>query len=536
MNLLTIKIEKNIIQFAEINSKANSTHIKKVRFFIMPTNLENGGYLNNSESFADFIVDCIEKSNFDKKNKIILLMDVSGVLQKEYTHEKVKLPYLLSLARLEAEAILPENEGEFIVENENYGENLNSQGLQTSVIYAVSEKFIVEISEHMKIRGTSVVAVFPTTVVHSKIMEILISPKISAEEFWGKTILALDLSNYEVRAAIFNDRQLFHQRADDILIEEFYRDIAEIYHISIDEAIGFCTINGFDLNSKENKKNPEAFASMIQAGNSLFTKLYRSLKLILSAEKLELDEVILSGTLASISGIEEIVESCMGVKCRKLNDYYERLSEKIILEDEMKEREFLFQEIFCLAGIDYKKTKELNFLYNIISKKKNKISNIIVCIIILLSMLSVMAILPVMYYITNQDYKNNEKAINSASYGEARELLNEKNSLQEDLNKQKEEKVDFQNARSNMSSLLLELQNTLLVNNTISNIVYDSNKDTFEVVVKTTDLDNFIEAKNKLNKDERFNVSIPLILSVVDGEWNCQISIEILPYDESDSK
>jgi len=531
MDLLTIKIEKNYLQLAEISHSKKKTFINKVRVFSIPENLENVGFVRNIGAFTDFVVSCIERGKLTKGNAILLL-DVSSVLLKEYYHEKSKPAHLLALAGLEADAVLPDDEGKFIIQNEWYGARLNQDRLQTSSIYAVNEGFVSGITKEMKNRGIKLVAVLPTTIVHTDIIKKLISKKISGSEFDNKTVIAINMSNQEVRAAVFHNRELIHQRADDQIMEEFYRNVANAFSLSIEEAEEYCLKNGFDESRESNRENPEAYERMAESGVSLITRFARSIKIILSAENLRPDHIIISGSAAAIPGLTKFIYDCVGIQCNSIDDYRDAMTGVIDLGGELKDRKYLFERFVLLAGLDFKRKKELNFLTQGIARKKNKRRTIFLCLFLFITMLLVMSIAPINYLITSQDHKRNSQILGSTEYIEVQELLMEQRQVQAQINALEAETKKLPFGESNLAYLLLELNTKLFPGTQINSMLYDNETKTFDVVFTTTNLDSFVLAKNKVNEDEKFEVSLPLTISSEGDSLQCRINVKVLTVEE----
>lgn len=529
MKLLTIKIEKSSLQLAEVNQVGKKSLIQKMRMFALPENLENGGFIHNPSALADFILSCIERGKLTKE-KSVLLMDVASVMLKEYTHEKTKPSALLALASLEAEAVLPENEGSFIIENEWYGGTLNKDGLQRSAIYAVNEAFITEISKELKVKGVKLTAVFPTSIVHTQLIRNLLSAGISGNEFNSKTVAAIDLSHQEIRVSIFHNRSLIHQRADDILMEEFYRSIAAVFMIPLEEAEEYCLKYGFLENGAATGRiSTEIYESIQNAGAALITKLFRSINIILTSEQLHLDQIIISGTAAAFPGIAAIISEYTGAPCSSIDDYYGMLSQVVSLDGELKERQNLYQRLVILAGVDYRQKKSLNFLMKGIARKRSNRRTLTICGVIFLVTILIMAVLPLNYYITSQDYKDNSKAISSKEYVAARALLEEQRRVQTQLQEKKAESDSLPFGQSDVAAMLKELKTKLFTGSTINSLAYDQQTETFSMVFTTSKLDDFVVAKNRLNEGGRFKVSLPLTVNSTENMWQCQITIKVLP-------
>ncbi|HZK70368.1 MAG TPA: hypothetical protein VFD03_02470, partial [Clostridia bacterium] len=182
-------------------------------------------------------------------------------------------------------------------------------------------------------------------------------------------------------------------------------------------------------------------------------------------------------------------------------------------------------------GIDYKRKKNLNFLTRGITRKRNNRRTIFVCTFVFIATLLVMSILPLNYYITYQDYKRNSEAIASPEYVLVQNILIEQRQVQAQLNAFKAAADSLPFGESNLAYLLLELQTKLFAGTTINNLTYNNESGTFDVLFTTTDLDSFILAKNRVNGDEKFEVSLPLTISSDTNSFQCKISIKVLPVE-----
>ena len=355
--MLIIQIDKYTLQLAEVSYNGKKTLINKMRLFRLPENLENGGCSKDTAASADFVSNCIERGRL-AKGKALLFLDDSSVMRKEYTHENSKPAHLLSLACLEADAILPENEGSFIIENEWYGPRKNREGLQTSVIYAANEDLVSGLTKHLKKRGILLKAVFPSALAHTDLIRSLLNPMISGKEFADRTVVSVCFSDQEMRIAVFHNGELIHQRIDEQSMQDFYRNVALAYHIPQTETESFCLKNGFNRNADINRINADAYERMEEAAESMLLKFVRSINIILNSEGLNLDHIIISGTPSAFPGFAEFISKCLKVDCSVIDEYSQRLSPIVELGDELKNRSNLFHKLVLLRGADYKKNKD----------------------------------------------------------------------------------------------------------------------------------------------------------------------------------
>ncbi|MDD2215566.1 MAG: pilus assembly protein PilM [Eubacteriales bacterium] len=516
MNLLTIQIEKNIIQLANISKRGESIYINKMRRLFLPDNLKNGEFTSDTAAFSDFIDMVITKGKLSK-GKAILLLGADCVIHREYTHEELKKSQLVSLAILEANAILPEDEGTFIVENQWYGSRHNKEGLQTSAIFAVNQEFITSLTNELKAKGIKLSGIFPTMVAHTDLIRKLLNYKISGLEFSDKTVAAIHLSPQETQVSLFHNRQLIHQRTDSLAVSEFYQAVATTFQLSADETESY--INN----------NPESLKQVEEAASLMITTLIRSINIVSSVEGLRIDNILISGGTASIPGMAEFFTEVTEIPCSNIEQYKEALSKIVTLQGELKEHQEFYQRLVLLRGLDYKKRKELNFLTRGIQSRRRNRRTLTVCITVFILMVLVMAILPINYYIINKDIKRNKAIIASPEYVEIKNLLEEQRQMRAQVTAIDEEKASLPFGDSLVAHYLKILNTDLFNGATLNSITYKEDTGTFNVIVTGKDLDYFIMAKNKIDQEENLMVSLPLTFRKEEGLLRCEMTITVLP-------
>lgn len=529
--MLTIHINKCTLQIAEVSYSGKTSCINKMRQFDLPDDLENGGFTKNTAVSADFIASCIERGKLSKE-KALLFLGESFVMHKEYTHESTKPANLLSLACLEADAILPENQGTFIIENEWYGPRKNKAGLQISAIFAINEETVSDLTKLLKEKGIKVIGVFPAAIAHTDLVKKLIGSSIGGTVFADKTVAAIYFSDHETRISIFHNGELIHQRADEQLMEEFFRNVAAAYNISVNEAFDLCLKNGFQPDSGVNREYKDAYDQMQDAGAAMLSKMARFINILLTSEDLKLDHIIISGAPAAIPGFPGLISECFDVRCSTIDDFREELSGDVRLGGELKDRYNLFHRLALLKGIDYKKYKELNFLSKGIKRKKERQKTILVCLFIFIAMVIIMSILPVSYFIANKDYDRNIAMLESPEYMEMQKLLEEQRSVMIQVAAVNEERENLPFGDSHLGQSLEILKKELLAGTSIISMSFDETAKTINAVVSTSDLDSFLTAKNRVNSMEEFDVLPSFAFSKKEGLWNCEISIKLSGYDE----
>ncbi|NLY70483.1 MAG: pilus assembly protein PilM [Clostridiales bacterium] len=520
MKLLIVKVEKYVLQIAEASIRGKKVILNKVRQFTLPEHLENGGYINATSGLVDFINSCILKGKLNRY-KIYLLLGTNAVINKEFNHQTTKASHLSSLAYLEADAILPVNEGEFIIENYWYGKRLNREGLETSMIYAIDEGFVSNLVQSMKANKLKLVGISPISSTHTGIIQKILSSK-KGNDFRDKTVAAINMSQHETYISVFHNQQLIHQRVDETILQDFYKEISEVLQIPIHSVENYCERLGLD------KDNPQ----IVDAVATMMTRVIRSLSIILNSEELSLDQVILSGAPSAIPGLVELISNSLeDVKCALISDYKEALSKYIRFNGELRDRSDLFQSIVLLGGIEKKRKKHINFLSMGIKRKRQKGRVYAVCALLTILVIAIIAILPASYFIISRDYKHNLESINNPQYSRVQNLLEEKRKLEAELSQVVEERARLPYGDSNLSEHLNVIGSKLSPAIKINNIKYDHDSNTISIIADTDNLDAFLNLKNSIIENETYRISLPLTLDNDDGFWSFELKIEVLEAD-----
>lgn len=534
MKLLSVQIEKNSLRLAQINVKDNQCLVGKIRGFDLPENLEDGRYVKDPQGLSDFIISSIEKGQFSFR-KAALLLGNSLIIHKEYTHEALKKSHLLALSNLEAETILPDDEGGFIVENLWYGSEKNKQGLQTSSIFACSNAFIADLVKALKKGGIKVVGAYSSLGAYSQLMKRLISREISGDRFAGKTVVALDISYPELRLAIYHNGHLIHQRTDEQLMEEFYRTVASAYRIPLNAVGRLLLEKGLLKKAEGEKADLQAPDKTVEAAATAFSRLMRSINIILNAEELDIDYLLVTGEGALIPGLLDFVGENYEITAERVDKLYPQFSKAIVLEEELAGRTDLYPISLLLGAAGQKSViKSIDFLTYGLKQRKRKNRTYLVCGLILLLTLMVMAMQPINYLIVLKDRDKNIAIMESPEYVAVQKLIEEQRQLRHQLSEAKAKKSKLSFGESDLSEYLKILQSELFASTEISTLQYDHETRKFSGEVVTNDLNEFIDAKNRLNNYESLKVSIPLTLYRGDNNWFCRFEIEALDAEEEE--
>jgi len=146
----------------------------------------------------------------------------------------------------------------------------------------------------------------------------------------------------------------------------------------------------------------------------------------------------------------------------------------------------------------------------------------------------VMAMQPINYLIVLKDRDKNIAIMESPEYVAVQKLIEEQRQLRHQLSEAKAKKSKLSFGESDLSEYLKILQSELFASTEISTLQYDHETRKFSGEVVTNDLNEFIDAKNRLNNYESLKVSIPLTLYRGDNNWFCRFEIEALDAEEEE--
>lgn len=527
MKLVTIQVQKNDLRIALVKYQGTQRLVEKMRSFDLPDDLTEGRYASEPQALSDFIASSIERGRLPSE-KAILLLGASSVIHKEYTHGQVKKTQLLALANMEAESSLPEDEGEYIIENQWYGTHKNKEGMQTSAIFASADAYITDLVGALRRAGVRVIGAYSSLNVYSRMMGELVNSGSFAKIHSGKTLAAVDITHPEIRLAIYNKGQLIHQRMDEQLMEEFFRAASSAYRVPVSTVGRILSANGFLEAEEENREDPEALSRITQAAGLVFSRLLRSINILLDSLDLTLDYILISGEGAAFPGFVDFIGETSGISVGSVDEFHSEFSEIVDLAGELSDRKDLYSSILMLSGIGSKDQKKLNFLTRGVKRKKSARMTRLICALILLLTLVVMSLLPINYFITVRDLESNRTIMENPDYVAARQLIEEHRMVRTRLSEIEAEKARLPFGNSDTSKDLTVFNENLFTNVFINELRYDKTTDKYSGMASVNDPKIFIDAKNRLNKDERYKVSVPMTIFKADNNWYCMFEVETI--------
>lgn len=152
-------------------------------------------------------------------------------------------------------------------------------------------------------------------------------------------------------------------------------------------------------------------------------EVMRGLRIVLAAERLELDELVVSGAVSELPGFSERISELAGVPCRSIGEYYGSLSGTVRLAPSAQLDPAVFVDsISLVAGSLQKYTQSLDLMALRNRGKRSSTLQTTIMAGATAAALVGMAVLPLNYFLSANQVKSDEGVLSSSAYRQAEQL------------------------------------------------------------------------------------------------------------------
>lgn len=314
LKYLIIQIGGKGLKLANLKSNEKRIIIENTALYrYRDTYIKNGRI--DVENLSAFLLDCINSGGFSKNKAVVVISDKFSII-KEFTHPKAKQKTLNSLAKFEAENILNLRVDDYIIQSYTYGNKPDGDNQYRSVMYAVKKDFIVDLKGIFKNTKIKVIKIIPSIYAFVNMIKAMLN---LTPVYKGKTVAAVNLGSNSTNLVLFSNNIQIYQYTFASVAHDIDIYISKYLNISIEEARRYSFRNGLK-ETDENKKNKELYEGIKRISKSVIDELLRAIRLILSAERLELNSIVLTGGFSLIPGIAEHITEITGIDCRKIDE------------------------------------------------------------------------------------------------------------------------------------------------------------------------------------------------------------------------
>ena len=430
MRIVFLELTNHAVKLTPARKSGRTSRFGAPAVFHLPKALDKPAVSDrpsaeNVRDFAVFVKKCLRDAAL-KGRGIVFCLDA---VTKEYQHLPAKRSDLLKLARLEAETVLPENTGRYVVANDEYGAADGQTGRRKSILYAVPDTLIQNLLKEFRSLGINIVK---------------ISPPISGLMNAAKTFLRLrpgekatavvDAGREKLRILLFCGNTPVFQKEFDSIYGELLEILEREEEISAEEAKREIVRPGFFLTAGKPRLRKATSENISLLIDTAAGEVIRNTRVVLSSDRLELEKVIFSGRFSSHPDFRQFVENF------GLDVPFESAEAVcgaglgIALDPTAAAEGLRPADFFALNGlICGKKASNVNLLCEENRRRVSRRADLFILAVLTAAAAAAMALEPVLYNQALGRRERDQSALSSPSYEEAKEVLGRQSSLQAKL-------------------------------------------------------------------------------------------------------
>lgn len=470
--------------------------------FVLPDGLY-GKPMEDLPALAKFAASCLAAARL-KGKPVTFCLDSEQVVTRQYLHLDAKSEDLLAAARLEAETVVQDDIKNYLVENFEYHYTDPISQKWKSVLYAVPEALLLGIKREFKKKGVKVVKISPpiTGLISAGQKVVRSSPDLAE-----KTLAIIDIGREKSRLVFFAKGLPVYSS----IFDSVYGDVMNILaaELSVTPLEADARVQELGVGSYLTEGMPheavvrERLDTLMNAATS---EILRTIRMVLSAERLELDEILFSGWMAGLPHFDEFcAQLALEVPVRTMENLPLGIDLASGADSSLNKAAFL-----TLSGLLTSKKAPVNFLRPLETAHNNRIVNRTGLAFITVIMLLVMCLQPLLYFHALQQNFSDGLALNDAKFNEVKSLDDQRLTLEAQLSELKRQSEllpkDKSKAREALDQVLFEIASET---KRMENCSIDNTTGVVSLEFVTNSLNSYNSIRDKIVNSGFFTVLVP---------------------------
>lgn len=520
MKMILLQITRSVLSLTEVKSGRRAA-FGLPRNFELPENMKDGRVYSDIPLLAKFVKECTVKAQMRCKN-IIFCIEDDGLISKEYQHLPCKRKNLLSFARLEAEAVLPDSVEDYLIQNYEYGHPNEVTGKLTSALFAAKSKLIAGIRRSFAQRGLRVVKIVPP------IGGLLYAAK-TAINSKGQTVAVLDLGFEKTHLLVLHDGFPVFQRTFESIYEDIIDIVRKEQSVSFRNAAGLVNSWGVYGETSPDPSSEAArhIATLLDASAN---EAVRNIRMVLSSERLELNRIVLCGAMSTLPnfiefwnqlGLDVSLESIdLGTATRRLPE----------VRPAARSAGLRPASFFGASGLlAAKKTDDIDFLKAVKAKSGAQAANIAVLAIVTILALGIMALEPLLYTMKTAQIRLDTLALTAAEATGIKDTLQKQTDLNSAIASMKKDRDMLPFGKSKTEEIAKKLADQIAAKSvSVSSVAVDNAAGSITVSFVTANYNTFLTIKHDIEADGYFSISNPFSATFEsNGTCSCSLVLRV---------
>ena len=498
--------------------------------FELPESLRGSGKaISQAHALAVFTANCMRGTVF-AGCALILCLDAGVAVTKEYRHLPAKSADLRRFAALEAETVLKDSPENYYIVTREYGRAEPSAGRQKAVLFAAPKALVTSVAREFRQAGLRVLKICP---MQSGLMSACrgmlgLTPKNQAWK--GKTAAVVDAGYENLRVALFTDGGPVFQKEFDSVWPDILDTLQNSAGCSHEEALREMKRPGFLL-SGGNASFGESVTSLVTTLlETAAAEVVRNIRVVLSAERLELRQVVFCGALASHPDFDRYVEGLsLEVPHENVGDAPGRYRSAVAVETQAGVQGSRPGDFFTLSGM-LAPHGAVDFLE--LEKERRgsvRVSRTVVALLCVAAA-GIMAVEPILYRQALARQKADQAALAASDIAEAKSLQTEKGRLEDRLKAMESDEKLLPYQKSKLEEAAAKLWEQFVPKvASLQSCQFSGSTGTVTVSFTAASLDQFNAAMKAVSDGGYFEVLTPFTVSKsgTGGAYQCSASFRI---------
>ncbi|GEM_PF-2841814 len=462
-------------------------------------------------ALAVFASDCMQKARM-ANCELIVCLDNTAVITKEYLHLPTKKAELQKFARLEAETVLQDNVDGYYIVTQEYGHQDAASGRLKAILFAVPKSLITSIVQDFRSVGIRVARICP--MLNGMMMTCQNVVGLSPKKYMysNRTVAVVDAGWEHLRVMLFSNGEPVFQREFDSV----WPDILEIMHneggYSYEEAESEIMQPGFlAANEKTQVPVSEKISPQIKVLLETATsEAGRNLHVILSAERLQPEEIIFCGAFSVHPDFKAYMKNVStGIPFQPVQSACERYRSFIAIDTQAAISGCHPEDFFSLDGM-LSRYGEVDFISQEKGQYSGKQLNLILSIIFCIFAAALISIEPILCHNASEQVNADNVKLALPEIQQAKSMLDKENSLKQQLTQIQKDDSVLPYQKSKMTEAFTKLNEQLAPQvNSITSCKADGKSGTFDITFTTSTFGQFNSARQSVNSKHYFDVLVP---------------------------
>ncbi len=243
-------------------------------------------------------------------------------------------------------------------------------------------------------------------------------------------------------------------------------------------------------------------------------EVMRGLRIVLAAERLDLDLVVVSGGLSVLPGMRERVAELAGAPCVSVDEFYRSMSATVRVSPQLQDDPTVFAEMISLAGGAvgrYTRSLDLIFERNA-GRNSTALQTAIIAGLSAAALLG-MAIIPANYFVADSQVRDDERVLASPAYTKVEGVRSELTKYAELAKPVEDTSTPLPIGQSKTAVMHGDLYGMLPLTMKQFSFNYDPLSGELPLSFTIDSTDEFLAFKARMESSSFFDIQVPLTYS-----------------------